>query len=152
MRETLRKALSLVCPRRAPAAHIARGGAAHVRRSSAKDHPYTPPEERIPISLKLRTAEEYVASGAEVVSAAEDAFRTHESDPDPVAVTFSQVLSEAECAEIIRLAKPRMSRAGVTTDDGKGGRQSSGRTNDSCWLPHDTSPQVRQLTANCSPC
>lgn len=138
-------------PAPAPAAHAVRAGATHVYCISAKDHPYTPPEERIPIPLKLRTAEEYIAMDGEIVNAAEDAFRTHASDPDPVAATFSQMLSEEECAEIIRLAAPKMTRAGVTTDDGKGGRQSAGRTNDSCWLPHDTSPQVRAPAINCSP-
>ena len=115
---------------------------------SAKDHPYTAPDERVPIPTKLRTAEEYIASGGDIVNAGEDAFRTHASDPDPVVATFSQIITDEECAEIIRLAKPRMSRAGVTTDDGKGGRQSNGRTNDSCWLPHDSSPQVREPTLN----
>ena len=100
--------------------------------------------------VQLRAAEEYIANGGEIVSASDDAFRTHASDADPVVATFSQVLSPEECAEIIRLAKPQMSRAGVTKDDGTGGRQVSGRTNDSCWLPHDTSPQVREPTASCS--
>ena len=146
-----RMELSHGCLRQRPAAHAVRAGATHVYCISAKDHPYTPPEERIPIPLKLRTAEEYIAMDGEIVNAAEDAFRTHASDPDPVAATFSQMLSEEECAEIIRLAAPKMTRAGVTTDDGKGGRQSAGRTNDSCWLPHDTSPQVRAPAINCSP-
>jgi hypothetical protein len=110
---------------------------------AAKDHPYTPPEERISTPVHLRTAEEYAAAGGTLVSAADDAFRTHSADPDPVVTTFSDVLSAEDCEEIIRLAKPRMSRAGVTTDDGKGGRQSTGRTNDSTWLPHDSSPKVR---------
>eukprot|EP01052_Picozoa_sp_SAG31_P051018 SAG31_NODE_11917_length_986_cov_1.414882_1_plen_75_part_10 len=43
-----------------------------------------------------------------------------------------------------------MSRAGVTTDDGKGGRQSAGRTNDSAWLPHDATPLVWQVVQRIS--
>ena len=35
-----------------------------------------------------------------------------------------------------------MRRAGVTTDDGKSGRRSEGRTNDLAWLRHDENETI----------
>lgn len=46
---------------------------------------------------------------------------------------FGSVYAQA----IISTAAPIMRRAGVTTDDGKSGRRSEGRTNDLAWLRHD---------------
>ena len=43
-----------------------------------------------------------------------------------------------------------MTRAGVTTDEGKGGRQSTGRTNDSTWLQHDATPIVWSIVKKLS--
>eukprot|EP01050_Picozoa_sp_SAG11_P023811 SAG11_NODE_4899_length_1730_cov_1.749847_1_plen_90_part_00 len=51
---------------------------------------------------------------------------------------------------LIATAAPLMRRAGVTTNDGKGGRKSSGRTNDLTWLPHDHSLAVWRVVQRIS--
>ena len=88
-----------------------------------KDHPFTQPGDRIPIPMKLKSADDYKSAGGQLVAAPEDCYRTCASDPDPVVATFDGVISPEECAAVIALAQPKMSRAGVTTDDGRGGRQ-----------------------------
>lgn len=115
-----------------------------------KDHPYTAPPDRLKIGVVLPTADDYAAAGGQVFAGGVDCFRTHGADPDPVVATFSGVLSPEDCQEVIDLAAPRMSRAGVTTDDGKSGRQSTGRTNDSTWLPHDASPRLYEIVQRVS--
>ena len=115
-----------------------------------KDHPFTQPGDRIPIPMKLKSADNYKSAGGQLVTAPEDCYRTCASDPDPVVATFDGVISPEECAAVIALAQPKMSRAGVTTDDGRGGRQSSGRTNDSTWLPHDCSPTMWKVVQRIS--
>ena len=49
--------------------------------------------------------------------------------------------SAAEAAHLLTLGRPRMSRAGVTSDSG-GSRNSQGRNGDNGWLAHDADPQV----------
>jgi prolyl 4-hydroxylase len=46
---------------------------------------------------------------------------------------------------IIDTATPIMRRAGVTTDDGKSGRRSEGRTNDLAWLRHDENETIQAV-------
>ena len=109
------------------------------------DHRYTFPDERIPSDATLKTAAEYEAAGATLHTAHPEAYRTHEDDPDPIVATFDGILDEAEIAHIIETATPKLRRAGVTTEQGTGGRQSSGRTNSLAWLPHDTTPLVHSV-------
>jgi hypothetical protein len=119
---------------------------------AAKDHPYTPPCDRVPIDVVLRTAAEYTERGGSVLTAADAAspapsaagppFRTCAQDTDPIVATFESIITPEEAMHLIEHARPKMKRAGVTTDQGTGGRPSQGRTNDSCWLRHDATPQV----------
>jgi hypothetical protein len=107
------------------------------------DHLYCPPSLRAPSATKVRTAEEYKELGADIIVAnPQVAHRTHVGDADPLVATFDNFLTAEEATAIIETANPVMRRAGVTTDDGKGGRKSTGRTNDLAWLPHDENPIV----------
>ena len=90
-----------------------------------KDHPYTPPEERetTQMTRPLRTASWYASKGGVLHTAGRGndtrgVFRTHEADPDPIVVTFEDVLDEAAAARVIAAALPKMRRAGVTADNG----------------------------------
>ena len=106
------------------------------------DHRYTPPHGRLPSSCALRTAQEYAELGGVAWVAGADAFRTHDEDEDPVVCTFDNLLTSEECQHIKQVATPKLRRAGVTTDSGKGGRTSDGRTNELAWVPHDSTPGV----------
>jgi prolyl 4-hydroxylase len=52
-------------------------------------------------------------------------------------VCEAKACADVRAQAIISTAAPIMRRAGVTTDDGKSGRRSEGRTNDLAWLRHD---------------
>ena len=117
-----------------------------------KDHPYTPPEERetTQMTRPLRTASWYSSKGGVLHTAGRGndtrgVFRTHEADPDPIVVTFEDVLDEAAAARVIAAALPKMRRAGVTADNG-GTRKSDGRSNDLTWLSH-SAPEVAEMVA-----
>ena len=62
------------------------------------------------------------------------------------------MIGHGQAAEIIATAEPRMRRAGVTTNDGKGGRPSSGRTNDLTWMAHDHCLPVPRTTRHLLAC
>eukprot|EP01044_Picomonas_judraskeda_P010059 COSAG03_NODE_1270_length_4382_cov_7.711347_2_plen_173_part_00 len=85
--------------------------------------------------------------GGTLYTAHPEAFRTHEDDGDPIVATFDGMLDEAEIAHIIETAAPKLRRAGVTTEQGTGGRQSAGRTNSLAWLPHDTTSVVHRVVS-----
>lgn len=58
------------------------------------------------------------------------------------ASTLSRACVDVRVQAIIATAAPIMRRAGVTTDDGKSGRRSEGRTNDLAWLRHDENETI----------
>ena len=109
------------------------------------DHLYCPPAMRVPSSCNVRTVQEYAELGGKHEVAPPTAHRTHAGDADPVVFTFADFLSAEEAQCIIETADPVMRRAGVTTNDGKGGRKSNGRTNDLAWLPHTENPTVQKV-------
>ena len=109
------------------------------------DHLYCPPSLRVPSSTVLRTAEEYKQRGGHLVTAPDHAHRTHPEDVDPLVATFDLLVSTEEAEAIVATAAPIMRRAGVTTDDGKSGRRSEGRTNDLAWLRHDENETVTRV-------
>jgi hypothetical protein len=93
-------------------------------------------------STTLGAAAEYLALKQyepALLPPAADAELTHVADLPPLVATFETVLTQAEAQLVVETAQPLMRRAGVTTDDGKGGRPSTGRTNDLCWIKHDHS-------------
>ena len=100
------------------------------------DHRYTAVESRIPTEIVLRTTEHYAEAGGVIHTAAGDPYRTHDDDEDPVVATFAELLSPEEMNHVVEQAKPKMRRAGVTTDSGTGGRQSEGR----CLAQNHKSP------------
>ena len=55
---------------------------------------------------------------------------------------MSRARADVRVQAIIATAAPIMRRAGVTTDDGKSGRRSEGRTNDLAWLRHDENETI----------
>lgn len=55
---------------------------------------------------------------------------------------LSRARADVRVQAIIATAAPIMRRAGVTTDDGKSGRRSEGRTNDLAWLRHDENETI----------
>ena len=123
-----------------------------------KDHPYTPAEDRIPAHVALRTRDEYAKLGGVLLGAADTPhaatekppFRTHGGDDDPVVASFMGAITAEEAAHLVGHAQPFMTRAGVTTDEGKGGRHSNGRTNNSTWLKHDATPQIWSIVQKIS--
>lgn len=61
---------------------------------------------------------------------------------DPLVIMEDDILSEAECEHIIRLARVDMKQATVSSDDM--GVASAGRSGSNCWVPHTKTPVVRK--------
>lgn len=65
---------------------------------------------------------------------------------DPRVYTIPEFLSGAECSHLLSRAKTmEMQRAKVSGE--KEGVHSQGRTNDVCWLDHDSDPACRHIAA-----
>ncbi len=69
------------------------------------------------------------------------------NDTPPIYI-FEDFLSQEDAEMIIKAAESKMKRATVSSD--KAGVESTGRTGQNCWLPHNQTPQLLDLAQRIS--
>lgn len=67
---------------------------------------------------------------------------------DPVVCVFENFLTENEVEALLAAARPKLKQALVSA--AKSGVESAGRTGSNCWIPHNTSPQIAELSLRVS--
>ena len=67
---------------------------------------------------------------------------------DPLVLVVDDFLSAGECKHIITQARNKMKRGRVTLDEEVA--FSDGRTGSTAWVPHDSTPVIRQVVARVS--
>ena len=64
----------------------------------------------------------------------------------PLIAYLDGFVSEQDCADIIALARDRMTRASVSGSSG--GKFSEGRTNSVAWIPHAETPRLHEIAGS----
>ncbi|MEQ8312577.1 MAG: 2OG-Fe(II) oxygenase [Gammaproteobacteria bacterium] len=67
---------------------------------------------------------------------------------DPVVCVFENFLTEKEVEALLAAARPKLKQALVSA--AKSGVESAGRTGSNCWIPHNTSPLIAELSLRVS--
>lgn len=67
----------------------------------------------------------------------------HSLSDDPTIVVIDDFVTDAERAHIVNLARAKMARSKVTTDDRL--EISADRTGNTAWIAHDATPVIRRL-------